>query len=410
MTTESLSRKALEGVRVLDLSESESGAVAAQTLAWYGAEVVRIEEPGTGGQSRCANTDMPGVDGYPFIFLNCNKQSVTLDLQSEQGRQLLRRMIPRADILIEDRPPGTVERLGFSYQQVSAINPRIIYAQIKGFSPNGPYANYPSSETIAQAMGGVMSLTGPGELPPLKVGASIGGTGSGLLCLSGILAALYRRLETGLGRQVECSMEDVVLHYCRMGYAGRYYALRQARPRAGNRHTWAPTAPCNTYHCKPFGPNDYVYIFCIRGYNKHWERLLNAIGREDLLGDLRFATPEARFAHLSEVDELVGGWTRNYTKYEAVRIIGDGGVPIGMTLDTKELSEDPYLRQCGTFVTIRHPVRGEIVVPGWPVKMSEMPVEVTRPPMLGEHNIRVCREWLGLDEQEIAQLRADRVI
>lgn len=408
-TTESASGKALEGVRVLDLTQWEAGGSVTQALAWYGADVVKIEEPIRGEAGRPASTDIPGVDSHYFIMLNCNKRSVTLNLRDERGKQLLRDMIPKADIFVENFAPGTIERLGFSYEEVSAINPRIIYAQVKGYGPETPWAGYLALDMCAQAMGGALSITGTPETPPLKPGPTMADTGSGLHCLSGILAALYQRCRTGRGQRIQVAMQDAVVNMCRISYVAQYL-LGRAAPRVGNKSLIATTAPADNYPCKPFGPNDYCYIYASRGGSRHWKRLLRAVGREDLLGDPRFESPEARAANEKQVDEVIGEWTRRHTKHEVLRILGTAGVPAGAVMDTKELSQDPDLRKRGTFVTIQHPVRGEMVVPGWPVKMSDSPVEVTTAPVLGAHSDEVYREWLGLEKQQIEQLRVARII
>jgi formyl-CoA transferase len=410
METSATSSKALQGVKVLDLTQYEAGTTVTQALAWFGADVVKIEEPTQGDQGRFSNTNIPGIDSHYFMMLNCNKRSVTMNLRSERGKDLLRRMIPKADIFIENFAPGTIERLGFSYEAVSAINPGIIYTQIKGFAPDGPYAKYLSFDMIAQAMGGIMSATGEIDGIPLKVGPSLGDSGTAMHCLSSVLAALYQRSVTGIGQRIEVAMQDAMLSFMRVQFANQY-VLGTPQPRTGNRFkvgTWV--TPGNIYHCKPFGPNDYCYIYSSRAHNKHWESLLKAIGREDLMVDPRFSTHAARAEHHQEVDQLLGEWTRNYTKHEVMQILGEAGVPTGAVLDTEELLAAPDMRKRGIIATINHPVRGELAVPGWPVKMSRSPVEVVSPPLLGEHNAEVYGEWLGIDEGEVAQLREEKVI
>ncbi len=407
--------KSLSGVKILDFTQFEAGTMVTQTLAWLGADVIKIEEPTRGDQGRFIPTgvpgaDVPGVDSHYFILLNCNKRSVTLNLRSEQGKEMLRRMIPKADVFIENFAPGAIERLGFSYEEVSALNPGIIYTQIKGFAPDSPYARFLSFDMIAQAMGGLMSVTGEQDGPPLRVGCSLGDSNAALHCTIGVLAALFQKAMTGKGQRVEVSMQDAVPDLLRVAYANQY-ALGKPAPRTGNEgFVGTRVAPGRVYPCKPFGPNDYCYIYCSRANDKHWELLLKAIGREDLLGDPRYATRVARGQNASEVDAIVEGWTRNYTKHEVLQILGEAGVPVGAILDTEELMNDPLMRKRGTFATVQHPTRGEMVVPGLPIRMSASPVEVTSAPLLAQHNVEVYGEWLGLDEAQVARLREEKVI
>ncbi len=402
-------RTALEGVRVLDLTQFEAGTSCTEALAWLGADVIKVEEPTLGDQGRTASADREGVDSYYFLLLNANKRSVTLNLRTPRGKEMFRAMLESADVMIENFAPGTIERLGFGYDTVRAINPRIIYAQIKGYGPDGPYGKFLSFDMIAQAVGGALSITGEKDGRPLRPGPTIGDTGTGLHSAIGILAALYDREHTGLGQRIEVTLQDAVVNFCRIAYA-RQAVSGSAAERVGNGSALLASAPSATYPCKEGGPNDYVYIYTSRAGNRHWDRLLVAIGREDLLDDPRFATPQARQDHEAEVDALLAAWTRQYSKREVMELLGGAGVPAGAVFDTRELSEDPYLRQRGVFVTVQHPVRGAFTMPGWPVKLSRSPVEVTAAPLLGQHNVEVYHELLGLSEDEVARLKREEVI
>lgn len=308
--------------------------------------------------------------------------------------------------MIENLAPGAIERLGFGYDAVRQLNPRIIYAQIKGFAPDGPYADYLSFDFIAQAAGGTMATTGNPDGPPMKPGPTLADTGAGLHCALGILAALFQRQLTGRGQRVEVAMQEAVINIGRTAFASQM--LRGKPPqRTGGRSLVNPTVPSGLYPCKPGGPNDYVYIHTSRGGNEHWQRLLKVIGREDLANDPRFSTPEARAKHVNEVDELLSEWTREHTKVEAMDIVQRVRVPAGAVFDTKDLSEDAHLRKRGMFVTIEHPVRGPVTMPGCPVKMSASHVPVRCAPLLGAHTEEVLSEWLGLSRNEIQELRND---
>ena len=313
---------------------------------------------------RFATTEKPGVDSYEFILLNANKRSVMCDLESERGKENLRKLIAKADVLVENMAPGASERLGFGYDVVRQLNPRIIFAQIKGFASGGPRANYLSSDTIAQSVGGALSVTGFDGGPPLKPGPAIGDIGAALHAVIGILAALHQRAATGRGQRVEVSMQAAVINFSRVAYQCQ---LQRGKPpeRIGNVSKNA-SAPSNLYPCKPGGPNDYVFIHISRSADKHWQRLLKLMGREDLANDPRYSTGKARVEHRDEINAMVSAWCREHTKIEAMEAIQRAGAPAGAVLDMQELSADPHLRKRGMFVTIEHPVRGAVTMPGWP--------------------------------------------
>jgi formyl-CoA transferase len=400
---------ALAGVKVLDLTQFEAGTSATETLAWLGADVIKVENPEGGEQGRHASTDMPGADSHYFLLLNANKRSITCNLKSERGKALLRAMIPQADVFIENFAPGVIERLGFGYDEVSRLNPGIVYATIKGFAPGSRWERFLSFDMIAQATGGIMSITGEPDGRPIKPGTTIGDTGTGLHCAIGILAALYQCRQTGQGQLVQVAMQDAMTNYCRIAYA------TQARenapcPRTGNQVVLGTTAPSDAYRCKGGGPNDYVYIYSSRAGNAQWERLLAVIGREDLLPDPRFATPQARADHVHEVDEIVQAWCRGRDKYEVMETLGRAGVPAGAVMDTMELSEDESMREREIFVTVEHPVRGPFTMPGWPVKLSKSHVSVQPSPLLGADNEAVYGSWLGYTRQQLADLEEEGVI
>ena len=395
--------KALAGIKVVDFTQFESGTSCTESLAWMGADVVKIEEPRRGESGRYASTDRQGVDSYFFILMNANKRSLGCDVKSEAGKRIVRELIAKADVFIENMSPGAIERLGFGYEEVRKINPRIVYAQIKGFAPDSPYANYLSFDYIAQSVGVSVSLTGQLNGPPLKPGPNVGDTGAGLHCTIGILAALLQRAVTGVGQRIEVSMQEAVINFNRINFAAQ---LMYGKPpeRKGNQGVLGTSAPCELYRCSPGGPNDYVYVYTSRSGNKQWEALLRVIGREDLLQDPRFSSPEARVAHLKDVDELLAAWCLQHTKIEAMDTLQQGGVPAGAVLSTEELMADPHLRRNGAFVAVQHPARGEVVMPGWPVKMTGSKVEVTPAPLLGAHTAEVLGEWLGWSAGQIAEV------
>ena len=398
---------ALAGVKILDLTHFEAGTSCTQALAWMGADVIKIEEPKQGEQGRRASTDVVGVDSPYFIFLNANKRSVTCNLKSEKGSAMLSEMLKKADVVIENLKPGAMERLGFGWDDLQKINPRIILAQIKGYGSDGPYAKYPSFDMIAQAAGGALSITGENDGRPLKSGLTIGDTGTGLHCAMGILGALYQRHSTGRGQRIEVAMQDAVINFSRIAYAASALRGNTAAPRVGNQSVLGTTSPSEVYRCQGGGVNDWCYVYTNRSGNDMWDKLLKVIGREDLIGDPRFNSPELRYEHRDQVDALVGEWIGKRGKMEAMHTLCAAGVPAGAVMDTHELMNDPYLNKRGVFATIQHPVRGPMVMPGWPLLMSDSKVPITTAPLLGQHNAEVYGDWLGYSPEEVARLRKE---
>ena len=406
---EETGRTALAGVKVVDLTQFEAGTSITETLAWLGADVIKVENPIGGEQGRGASTDQKGVDSFYFMLLNANKRSVTLDLKSARGKEILGKLIEKADVFAENFAPGVIEKLGFGYEDVARINPRIVYATVKGFGKGSPYENALAFDMIAQAAGGVMSITGEPDGRPIKPGVTLGDTGTGLHAAIGVLAALFQRTVTGRGQKVEVAMQDAMVNYCRIAYAAELLHKKPC-PRMGNQVVLGTNAPSDVFACKPFGSNDYVYIYTSRANNTQWERLLAIIGREDWKDDPRMATAALRVRAADEIGAAITAWTRDYTKHEAMRILSDAGVPAGAILDTRELSTDPSLREREIFVEVEHPVRGKVVIPGWPVKMSESHVPVKCSPLLGADNRAVYGGLLGLDDAEISRLRGNGVV
>ncbi len=395
------STTALAGIKVVDMTQYEAGTSCTQALAWLGADVVKIEPQG-GENGRFASTNSGDVDSFYFIMMNSNKRSFVCDLKSARGKAVMNKMIAQADILIENMSPGGIERLGFGWDVVSKLNPRLIMAQIKGFAPDGPYGKYLSFDMIAQAVGGAFAITGEAGGKPLRPGPHVGDTGAGIHALVGILAALNQRHASGKGQRVEVAMQDAVINFNRICFAGQLMFGKPV-PRTGNQSSIGAAAPSELYACKPGGENDYVMVYTSRAGNWHWQRLLTVIGREDLKDDPRFASPAARVQNAPAVDALVAEWCSRHTKIEAMEKMQNAGVPAGAVLDTQELSNDPHLRKRGIFAAVQHPKRGEVVVPGWPVKMSDCDVPVQCSPLLGANTEEVLESWAGLSKAEIEE-------
>jgi formyl-CoA transferase len=401
----------LAGVRVLDLTQFEAGPSCTEALAWLGAEVVKVENPqgGEAGRLFSGGSSGQGQDSWYFLLFNANKKSITVNLKSERGLELVKSMAKRADVMVENFAPGAIERLGLGYDVVRAVNPSIVYAQVKGFGTGGPYENNLAFDMIAQATGGVMSITGERDGPPLKPGVTLGDTGTGMLLAISILAALYRRRGTGQGERVEIAMQDAMLQYIRVALSTQAtYGVPAQRNGAKVLSGFA--VPSGIYPCKPGGSNDYLYVYTSRTNPAHWRRLLEVIGREDLIGDPRFDTGLARQEREPEIDEMIAAWTRQYDKREAMRVLGDAGVPAGAIFDTMELTDEMDFERRGIMQTMQHPTAGPFKMPGWPVRFGGRTPEVKPAPLLGQHTNEVLDDWLGLDAGEIEQLDKDGVI
>jgi formyl-CoA transferase len=400
----------LEGIRIVDFTQFEAGPSCTESLAWLGAEVVKIENPRTGDPGRRLQPGKPDNDPWYFHQFNANKKSVTLNLKSPRGLEIVRELLKKADVTIENMAPGTIERLGLGYDEVKKINPGIIYCQVKGFGSGSPYEKCLAFDMIAQAAGGTFSVTGEGDRPPVKPGPSFGDTGTGMLMAISILGALHKRSRTGQGRLLQVAMQDAMLHYMRVPFS-RTQLTGQAVMRDGSsRSTPGGLTPRALYPCRPGGPNDYVYVFCSRANPEHWQRLLRVIGREDLSGDERYDTLQARSQRGEEVDEIIAAWTRQHTKEEAMRLIGAAGVPAGAVFDTLELMNDPSFAQRGIMQTIDHPTTGKVKMPSWPVRFDGTPPKVKPSPQLGEHVDDVLGSWLGMGAKDLAALREEGIV
>jgi formyl-CoA transferase len=398
MDGNAVSPKCLAGIKVLDLTQFEAGTSCTEALAWMGADVVKVEPPGGEAGRR-------GVrDPYYFMAYNANKKSITVNLKSERGLALVKDMAKQADVFAENFSPGAVERLGLGYDVVSALNPRIIYAQVKGFGTGSPYERGLCFDPIAQACGGAMSITGERDGKPIKPGPTIGDTGTGMLLAFSIVSALYQRGQTGKGRRLQAAMQDSVMHYSR----GMF--IRQAQTgEAAQRQPASGNAPHGIYPCKPGGPNDYVYLLTSRANPEHWPRLLKLIGREDLIGDPRYDTAAARVEREAEVDELIATWTRERTKQEAMAQISGAGVPAGAVFDSMELTNEPSFAERGILQTVRHG-DWKMTMPTWPVRFDGAPPPINPAPQLGEHTTEVFAEWLGLSAAEVETLHQEGVV
>jgi formyl-CoA transferase len=413
--------KALDDVRIFDFTHVQSGPTCTQLLAWLGADVIKVERAGEGDVTRGQLRDIPGVDSLYFTMLNGNKRSITVDAKHAKGRQILEALIKTCDVLVENFGPGALDRMGFTWERIQELNPRMIVASVKGFGP-GPYEDCKVYENVAQCAGGAASTTGFDDGPPLVTGAQIGDSGTGLHLALGIVSALYQRHSTGRGQRVFAAMQDGVLNLCRVKLRDQQRLARtqvmeeypqfphghfgDAVPRAGNASGGGQ--PGWIVKCKGWetDPNAYIYVITQAPV---WAAICTVIGHEEWLTDPRYATPKARLPHLMDIFGQIEAWTKTKTKFEAMDTFNAHDIPCGPILSMKEIAEEPSLRSTGTVVEVDHPARGKYLTVGNPIKMSDSPTDVKRSPLLGEHTDAILAE-LGFDADHIAALRAEKVI
>ena len=395
----------LSGVKVLDLGQIYNGSYAGFLLAHAGADVVKVENPNRGDPGRRLKPNHPDDDPFYFHILNANKRSMTANLKSPKGLELVRDLLREADVMVENFAPGAIERLGLGYDEVKKINPGIIYAQVKGFGEGSPFEKNLAFDMIAQACGGTFSVTGDPDGPPTRPGISLGDTGTGMLLAITVLGALYKKRETGEGHKLEVAMQDAILHYMRIPFSTMGLTQKPAE-RGGGKVPGIENAPMGLYACAPGGPNDYIYIMTSRANPEHWDRLLKVVVREDLIGDEKYNTPAKRLQHEPEVDKIIAAWTKTETKFDAMKIVGEAGIPAGAVMDTAELYADKTFEERGVMQTMEHPVHEPFKMPGWPVRVDGKAVRIKSSPMLGEHTEQVIGEWLGLNEAAVGELKA----
>ena len=400
----------LQGLKILDFTQFEAGPSCTEALAWLGADVVKVENPGVGDPGRSTGRHRgPDIDANYFLQYNAGKRSLAVNLKDPKGLDLVKSLIKSADVMIENFAPGAIERLGLGYDVAKAINPGIIFCQIKGFGKGTPHENGLAFDMIAQAAGGLMSLTGEEGGKPLKPGCTIGDTGTGMVMAISILGAYVRKLRTGQGERLEVAMQDSIMHYVRNAFCYMERTDMKPAPRAGDKTVGGGWPPIGVYPTKGGGPNDYVYIFTSPANPEHWTRLLKLMGREDLIGDKRYDTPAARTEHREEVDALVTSWTKSVDKHTAWKLVSGAGVPAGAVLDTRELADDKTFVERGIRQEMKHP-EGAYTMSGWPVRFGGQTPDVKVAPKLGEHSADVLGDWLKMDAKAIAALKSGKVI
>src|SRR5919206_2965526 len=409
--------KALDGIRVLDFTHVQSGPTCTQLLAWMGADVIKVERPGTGDITRGQLRDVPNADSLYFTMLNHNKRSITLDTKNKKGKEVLEALIKECDVLVENFAPGVLDRIGLTWDHIQELNPRMIVASIKGFGP-GPYEDCKVYENVAQCAGGAASTTGFDDGPPLVTGAQIGDSGTGLHLALGIVTALYQRNSTGKGQKVLAAMQDGVLNLCRVKLRDQQRLDRtgvmkeypqyphgkfgDAVPRAGNASGGGQ--PGWIVKCKGWetDPNAYIYFITQAPV---WEAICDVIGEPEWKTHPDYAKPNARLPRLKSIFDRIEQWTMTKTKFEAMEILNKYDIPCGPILSMKEIAEEESLRKTATAVEVDHPTRGTYLTVGNPIKLSDSPCEVERSPLLGEHTDEILRDVLGYSSAEVAEIK-----
>lgn len=393
----------LDGVRILDLTQVQAGPSSTQLLAWLGAQVIKIEEPGKGDRTRWEMAGKENIDSFYFLVFNSNKKSLTLNLKNKEGVFIFNKLLEISDVVIENYAPGRMEEFGLSKDYITENYPHIVYASIKGFGNSGPNSNLKSYEHVAQAAGGAMSTNGFNEGPPLFTSTGIGDSGSGLHCAIGILAALRQRDLSGEAPSVDISMQDAVLNLLRVRFVETFNDGQPVK-RTGN-SVW--DSPKSVFPCKPHGPNDYVTMV-ITG--DAWESLLALSGNSGLIGNKNFDTEKSRKKHADQVYEIIADWTKKHSKNEIMDILGDLGIPCSPVKDTVELLNDKHLNERQMIVNVNDPARGKYKTIGCPIKVGNSETNITPPPLLGENTEEILGELLGFEQNQIKSLKKNGII
>ena len=406
--------EALKGIRILDMTHVQAGPTCSQLLAWMGADVIKFENP-QGDATRGQLRDVPNADSLYFTMLNCNKRSITVNMKTEEGKQVFVDLLKKSDIIMENFGPGVLERFGFPWEKIRSLNPKIVMGSIKGFGSSGPYADFKAYENVAQAMGGAMSTTGVPDGPPFVTGAQIGDSGTGLHLAIGLLAALRQAEKTGKGQYVEVAMMDGVMNLCRVKFRDHQRLTRGglsefsvpthqgmgAVPRAGNDSGGGQLG--NAIHCRPHGPNDWLYVVVQEAV---WEDLARLIGGEKLAADPRFAKISDRRKNQNEMWRIITEFAAKHTKREFMALLNPIDVPCGPIMSTEDLANDEHVRGRDMWVELDHPQRGKWFNVGMPIKLSGSPALIRRSPTLGEHTEEILKEVLAYDDAKISSLKS----
>lgn len=393
---------ALDGMRVLDMTQFEAGTCCTQSLAFLGADIVKVERPNVGDPGR-GRARGESIDAEYFLNWNSNKRSVTLDLSNPEGRDLLLKMVRSYDVFVENYGPGVVEKLDIGYDVMRRENPQLIYARIKGFGTSGPRADYKCMDMVAQAAAGAMSITGNPDGPPMRPGPTTGDAGTGMQAALAITAAFVQRLRTGEGQLIELAMQEAMTYYLRTAVSRTRFGTVPSRRSANGENPFMAMYPCS-----PGGPNDYVYIMAVN--QRMWDAVATAIEIPDLMKDERFANPRTRHENREALFDTIASWTRTKTKQEASAIFSKAGVCASPVNETTELFTDEHLLERNFIKQIEHREHGRVSILGWPSRLSKSSVDPIAAPLLGEHTDEVLREDLGLSKEQLADLHRRSVV
>jgi formyl-CoA transferase len=414
--------KPLDGIRIIDFTHVQAGPACTQLLAWFGADVIKVERPGSGDVTRNQLRDIPDADALYFTMLNSNKRSLTLDTKTGDGKEVLEKLIRRSDVMVENFGPGALDRMGFTWERIIELNPKMVLASVKGFSDGHHYSDLKVYENVAQCAGGAASTTGFWDGPPTVSAAALGDSNTGMHLAIGILTALRGRDKTGKGQKVSVSMQDSVLNLCRVklrdqqrlekvGFLKEYPqyphgTFSDVVPRGGN--AGGGGQPGWVLKCKGWetDPNAYIY-FTVQDHA--WAPICRALGRPEWIDDPAYNTPEARQPHIFEIFKTIEEWLAQKTKFEAVDILRKFDIPCAPVLSMKELANDDSLRRTGSIVEVDHKKRGKYLTVGSPIKFSDLTPEITASPLLGEHTEEVLAE-LGYHADKIATFKAVGVV
>ncbi len=414
--------KALEGVKILDFTHVQSGPTCTQLLAWFGADVIKVERPGVGDATRKQLIDVPGADSLYFTMLNHNKRSITLNSKNETGKEVLERLVKTCDVMVENFAPGALDRMGFTWERIQELNPRMILASIKGFGP-GKYEDCKVYENVAQCAGGAASTTGFLGGLPVVTGAQIGDSGTGLHLALGIVTALFQREKSGRGQKVTAAMQDGVVNLCRVklrdqqrlkagplkeySQFGDGIPFGDATPRAGNDSGGGQ--PGRILKCRGWESDPDAYTYFIT-QAPAWEKICDLIGEPEWKTKKGYATPPERLDKLNEIFDRIEQWTMSKTKFEVMDLCNPLDIPVGPILSMKEIAEDEGLRATGTIVEVDHPERGKYLSVGCPIKLSDSAVEVVRSPLLGEHTEEILTAVLGYTGADLDRIKGSGAI
>ena len=415
--------KPLDGIKIIDFTHVQAGPACTQLLAWFGADVIKVERPGSGDVTRSQLRDIPGKDALYFTMLNSNKRSLTLDTKTQEGKEVLEKLIKESDVMVENFGPGALDRMGFSWARIQELNPGMIMASVKGFSEGHHYEDLKVYENVAQCAGGAASTTGFWDGPPTVSAAALGDSNTGMHLAIGILTALMGRQKTGKGQKVAVSMQDAVLNLCRVklrdqqrldkiGYLEEYPQYPHGKftdvvPRGGN--AGGGGQPGWVLKCKGWetDPNAYIY-FTIQGHA--WEPICKALGKEEWINDPAYNTPKARQDKIFDIFAFIEDFIKDKTKFEAVDIFRKFDIPCAPVLSMKEIAADESLRKSGSIVEVEHKDRGgKYLTVGSPIKFSDLTPEITGSPVLGEHTDEVLTQ-LGYSKDQIAALHAAKAV